>query len=139
MRARQRNRKTSKEGPRNKLMDWHMNTRERLVKSGNDITYDAKWGRFLPSQRFNVDQSPMPFAIDSKRTYHLYEPGEDQNKSKVWISQPGSGLDKRQCTLQICFRPEGQQPKIAIIFRGKGKRISQDEKDAWHPKCFFSG
>lgn len=30
------------------------------------------------------------------------------------------------------FRPEGQQPKLAIIFRGQGKRISQDEKSAWH-------
>ena len=29
--------------------------------------YDAKWGRFLPSQHFNVDQSPMPFVVDSKK------------------------------------------------------------------------
>lgn len=70
MRARQRNRKLSKEEFRNKLMDWHLTTRE------------------------------------------TYETGEDQYKTKVWISQPGSGLDKRQCTLQICFRPDGKQPRL---------------------------
>ena len=56
----------------------------------------------------------------------------DQNKSKVWISQPASGLDKRQCTLQICCRPSGTQPKLAIIFRGTGKRLSLEERQAWH-------
>ena len=29
--------------------------------------------------------------------------------------------------------PEGVQPKLAIIFRGTGKRILEDEKKAWHP------
>ena len=51
---------------------------------------------------------------------------------KVWISQQGSGLEKRQCTLQVCVRPIGPQPKLTIIFRGKGKRVTQDEREAWH-------
>ena len=50
------------------------------------------------------------------------------------MSQPGSGLEKRQCTLQICFRPEGQQPRVGIIFRGLGKRFSDVEKSSWHPQ-----
>ncbi len=83
-------------------------------------------------QRLNVDQSPLPFACDVKRIYHMFDSDEDKKMSKVRISQPGSGLDKRQCTLQICFSPVGQQPQLAIIFRGKGKRISDDEKAAWH-------
>ena len=87
----------------------------------------------MPKQCFNVDQSHMPFTIDNKRTYQMYEPGANQNKTKVWISQPGSGLDKRRCTLQICFCPDGQLPEIDIVFRGKGKRISQNEKDALYP------
>ena len=29
-------------------------------------------------------------------------------------------------------RAKGEQPRIAIIFRGQGKRISLDEKIAWH-------
>ena len=34
--------------------------------------------------------------------------------------------------MQIVTRVEGEQPRIAIIFRGQGKRISLDEKIAWH-------
>lgn len=130
MRAKQRNRKQPKESFREGLSKWHGTTRERLVRSGKDDTYDQKWGRFLPSQRFNVDQSPLPFAITTKRTYELVKKGDQYHK--VWISQPGSGLEKRQCTLQVCFRPTGKQPKLAIIFRGKGKRITKEEKAAWH-------
>ena len=73
----------------------------------------------------------MPFVVDQKRTYEIIEQG--QKHSKTWIGQPAAGLDKRQCTLQVCTRGDGKQPRIAIIFRGKGKRIRQDEKDAWHP------
>ena len=51
----------------------------------------------------------------------------------VWISQPASDLDKRQYRLQICFPPMGPCLKLAIIFRGTGKRISDDEVQTWHP------
>ena len=34
--------------------------------------------------------------------------------------------------MQVMFRLEGEQPKLAIIFRGQGKHISQDEKSEWH-------
>ena len=67
-----------------------------------------------------------------KRTYHLTEDGVDQHKEKVWISQPGSGLDKRQCSLQVCVRPKGTQPRLGIIFRGKGLRISDAERNSYH-------
>ena len=52
---------------------------------------------------------------------------------QVWIFQPGSSQDKRQATLQLCIRPEGEQTvKPAIIFRGKGnvpteERLKHDE------------
>ena len=38
------------------------------------------------------------------------------------------------CTLQLCFSPDekGSQPRPAIIFRGKGVRISNLERAAWH-------
>ena len=46
----------------------------------------------------------------------------------MWVSQPSSGLDKRQATLQLCIRAEGQQNvKPAIVFRGKGN-VSTEEK-----------
>ena len=72
--------------------------------------------------------------IDIKTTYEHVEPRSKENRhKKIWVSQPGSGLEKRQCTLQICFHPEGEQPKIGIIFRGMGKRISEAVKLLWHP------
>ena len=36
-------------------------------------------------------------------------------------------------TLQICFSPVVLQPRLAIIFWGKGQKISQEEGAAWHP------
>ena len=103
MRAKQQNHKLAKEDFRQKLVEWHLTTWERLVWTNIGETYDQKWGSFLLNQCFNVDQSPMPFAIDMKQTHNLYEPGQHQNQEKVWISQPGCGLKKHQCTLQICF------------------------------------
>ena len=132
MLARQRNRNKPKEAYQDDLMKWHGVTRERFIRTGgNSDTYDPKWGRFLPSQMFNLDHSPMFFVIDSKKTYEIIEPRDCYQKA--WISQPSSGLDKRQCTLQICTSGDGLHPNIAIIFRGTGKRIRPDEKAACHP------
>lgn len=135
LRRTQRNKKLEKEFYRDSIMKWHSTLRERLVKSGKKDSYDPVYGGFMPTQRFNVDQSPLPFAIDTKKTYELIEPKNPENRNKkIWVSQPGSGLEKRQCTLQVCFRPEGEQPKVGIIFRGQGKRISEVEKSSWHPE-----
>ena len=57
----------------------------------------------------------------------------ESKEHNTWISQPGSGLDKRQCTLQVMVRGDGRQPPLTITFRGKGKRIREDERLAWHP------
>ena len=128
MRCRQRNKRLTKEAFRDDLRKWHALTRERLIRTGRGDSYDGKWGRFLPKQRFNVDQTPMPFVIDTKRTY---EQIQYKHTEKIWIAQPGSGLNKRQCTIQIT-RAAGEQPRIAIIFRGAGKIVRADEKLAWH-------
>ena len=82
------------------------------------------------SSLINVGQTPMPFVLDIKRTHQDIQP---KNMEKVGIAQPGSGLDKRQCTIQVTTRAEGHQPNIAIIFRGTGKCIREYEKAAWHP------
>ena len=86
----------------------------------------------MPSRRFDVDQVPLPFAIDKSKTYDLHVPTAERRDYRTWVSTPGSGLDKRQCTLQICFSPGDTKIRIAIIFRGKGKRITDDELKAYH-------
>jgi hypothetical protein len=64
----------------------------------------------------------------------IHKRGAEGNREKrIWTAQPNTGDSKRFCTLQICFRPEGVQPRIAIIFRGLGLRISAVEKAAWDP------
>ena len=105
MRARQRNRSKPKEAFRADLMKWHSTVRERLVRMGaGSEAHDAKWGHFLSSQRFNVDQSPMPFVTDSIKTYEIVKPRNKHQKTR--ISQPAPGLEKSQCTLQVCARAD---------------------------------
>ena len=66
---------------------------------------------------------PFPFVVDQGATY------DTVGNKQVWVSQPSSGLDKRQATLQHCIRAEGDQNvKPALLFRGKGN-VSSVEKD----------
>ena len=124
MRRQQRHKKKNTEDTIPGLQKWHSTFRERCIQFGKDKTFDSKWGKLKPYQRINVDQSLFAFVTDAKRIYEYIKPGaKDHN---TWISLPGSGLDKRQCSLQVMLCSEGKQPRLAIIFHGKGKRISLD-------------
>jgi len=51
---------------------------------------------------------------------------------EVWCSNASSGLDKRQCTVQLTIFADGvSRVRPTIIFRGQGKRISPNEKRSW--------
>ena len=104
----------------------------------------AKYGRYLPWCRLNVDQVPLPFVNDMEVTY------ETTGAKRVVINQLGPSMGKRQATGQLCFRPAVpprtgctsteakrlydehlmQQPAPCIIFRGKGN-INDAERDAY--------
>ena len=47
------------------------------------------------------------------------------------MNQSNANSGKKFCTLNICFRREGGQPRASIIFRGQGLRLSQTEKQGW--------
>ena len=79
MPARQRNKKAPKQDFEVGLKKWHATTREKLVRTARNDGYDQKWGRFTPRQRLNVDQSPLPFAVTTKRTYEYIGEGEEQS------------------------------------------------------------
>ncbi|KAF3907031.1 hypothetical protein ABW20_dc0105773 [Dactylellina cionopaga] len=50
----------------------------------------------------------------------------------VWLRSKGSGLDKRQATVQLCIFADGvPRIKPALVFKGTGQRIVQSEKDKW--------
>jgi hypothetical protein len=101
-----------------------------------------KYGRYLPWERLNVDQVPLPFVNDMDYTY------EEVGTKRVAINQGGPALSKRMCTGQLCFRgvepPEPTdevalatfkkhvllQPAPCIVFRGQGN-IKQGELDAY--------
>ena len=60
--------------------------------------------------------------IDQDKTYEI------KGSEQVWVSQSSSGLDRRQATLQLCIRAEGQQNvKPAIVFRGKGNASAEEK------------
>ena len=80
-------------------------------------------GRFTLQQIANVDQTPLPFSFTSGGTY------ADTGDKTVWVRSGISGLDKRQCTVQITLFADGEpRVKPLLIFRGKGKRIALREK-----------
>ena len=56
-----------------------------------------KYGRYLPHQRGNVDQVPLPFVNDMDITYEM------RGAKRVAINQLGPALSKRQATGQVCF------------------------------------
>ena len=70
---------------------------------------------------------PLPFVNGLNSTW------ADKGSKRVRISQPSSGLEKRQCTLQLCYGPGERLYRPAVISLGTGKRINAVEKAAWHP------
>lgn len=67
--------------------------------------------------------------IEKRTTKLIFQ--KPKRKIKAWLNQPGSWLNKRQCTLQFFF-PQDNNGKDGIIFKGTGKRISEEEKLAYH-------
>ena len=80
-------------------------------------------GRFGLHQIANMDQTPLPFCFTDGTTY------DQTGAQTVWVRGGASGLDKRQCTVQLTIFADGRaRVKPLIIFRGKGKRITFLEK-----------
>jgi len=70
-----------------------------------------------------MDQVPLEFTLNKKRT--LSPMGEP-----TFLLKPhGSVVEKRQASLQLCIRAEGEQiVRLGIIFRGRGIKISAAER-----------
>ena len=92
--------------------------------------YDKKWGHFQPNCWFNVDQVPLQFVTDRKTTYKVDVPKAQKKDHKVWVSQPGSGLDKRQCLFKVCFLPEKNIVKVVLYSGALGNKFQR--KKSWH-------
>ena len=74
----------------------------------------------------NMDQTGCAFIIDDGKTY------DTTGAKDVWCKTGQSGLDKRQCTVQLTVFADGvPRVKPLLIFRGKGLRIKSSEKQQW--------
>jgi hypothetical protein len=51
-----------------------------------------------------------------------------RGKGRVHVASPEPSLLKRQATLQILVRADGKQMRMAIVFKGKGVGITEEEK-----------
>eukprot|EP00903_Cladosiphon_okamuranus_P018578 g17101.t1 len=97
---------------------------EESGEISQELLDHRKWGRFLPKERKNTDQVPMGFVNGHSDTW------DQTGALRVQIGQPFPGLEKRQCTVQPTFAPDGEAMRCAIIFRGKG-RVSKVERAAY--------
>ena len=132
LRKRTNKKKDSAEEGRERIQNFHRELRKALnsTRRRSNLQKTSKYGRWLPEQRYNVDQVPLPFVIGQEKTYEV------SGSKQVWISQPSSGLDKRQATLQLCIRASGTQTvKPAVIFRGKGN-ITFDEHSKYDENVY---
>ena len=99
---------------------------ERAAARPAGETRPEKYGQFQLSERFNVDQVPLPFVNGQADTW------EKTVEKRVAIAQPFAGLEKRRCTMQVIFGPGSRLMRISVIFRSTRKRISPVEKAAYH-------
>ena len=83
-------------------MKWYATLRDRLVRTGTkESCYKEKWGYYKPHQRISVDQFPLPFSIECKKTFDIPEKDE-----KVSVNQPTPDAGKCFCSLNIRFSPD---------------------------------
>ena len=48
------------------------------------------------------------------------------------ISQRGSSIDKRQCTVKTRAKIKGEQPRTGVTFQDEGRSTRQYEKVSWN-------
>lgn len=105
------------------IRSFHQFIRRNAAR-GNQI---GPLGQFCLPTIANMDQTPLQFDFNSYgKTY------DTTGAKTVWVKSTGSGLDKRQCTVQHTIHADGiRHIKPLIVFKGTGQRISQVEKNQW--------
>ena len=103
------------------IRNFHSTIRREAKPSNGENVFNV--GRFKLHQVANKDQTPLPFTFASGETYN--ETGE----RTVWVRGGASGLDKRQCTVQLTVFADGEaRVKPLLIFMGTGARIPLSER-----------
>lgn len=103
------------------IRDFHHNIRRLAKRQPGDEQNDV--GRYKLSHIANMDHTPLPFSFADGPTY------SETGASTVWVRGGASGMDKRQCTVQLTIFADGvPRVKPLIIFHGKGMRNTLREK-----------
>ena len=100
---------------------FHLTIRNEAKLSVDDVQSDV--GKYSLRQVANMDQTPLPFSFAGDDTY------SEKGAKTVWVRGGASGMEKRQCTVQLTIFADGvPRVKPLLIFCGKGKRITFREK-----------
>ena len=73
------------------IRNFHRKICQEVV-SGHQI---GTLGQFTSASGANVDQTPLPFTFTNGPIY------ETKGAKTAWVQGGSSGLDKRQCTVQL--------------------------------------
>ena len=94
---------------------------EEITRFHKSLLRVRESGVYQDADIANMDQTPLPFVLDDGKTYNT-----TGAKDVSCISGP-SGLDKRQCTVQLTVFGDGiPRVRPLHIFRGKGLRIKDE-------------
>jgi hypothetical protein len=109
------------------ILRWSQLLREMVSDEDNAISgqWDVCYGMFPLTHLWNFDQVPLALVLSMGLTTRK------RGKKRVHLKTPGAEFAKRQATLQVLVRAKGKQGRMAIIFRGTGKRITADERLAY--------
>ena len=65
-----------------------------------------------------MNQTPLPFSFASGEIY------AETGLRTVWVQGGASGMEKRQCTVQLTIFADGEpRVKPLLIFKGTGAQI----------------
>ena len=96
-----------------------------LTKFHSKLLRVRRRGIYQTKDIANMDQTPLPFVFDDGKTY------ADKGSSEVWCVSGSSGLDKRQCSVQLTIFADGvSRVRPLVIFPGNGLRITRKEQEA---------
>ncbi len=111
------------------IRKFHLVLQNEISKPGGDA--HPVFGFYCPCNVYNMDQSPVNLSPTMGDTY------ERKGVDVVGITEKSSS-DHRYATLTILLRLEDgvEQPFPSIIFKGTGKRISDEERAAYAPDVF---
>jgi hypothetical protein len=105
------------------IRSFHLFIRREAAK-GSSVGPLGKWAL---NNIANIDQTPLEFDVFAKGSTY-----DATGSTTIWVKTCGSGLDKRQATVHLTIFADGiRRIKPLIIFKGKGTRISNEEKRDW--------